>query len=172
MAVDTVIRLNIGGDEPHPDWQIVNIQPGPHVDHQWDACNLDLPDDSVDEIYASHVLEHITYQANAPLQEWYRVLKPGGRLRVSVPNLPLLCHLYLRTRGRDRHSIMRMIYGGQLDEHDYHKAGYDEDRLTLKLRAAGFTEIQQVERLGVFDDDCSEMLVNNMYISLNFEARK
>src|SRR3546814_11474288 len=63
-------------------------------------------DGSVETIYASHVLEHLGYQTALPkaLQEWYRVLPPGGTLMVSVPDRDTLCRLVLHSQvdGRRR----------------------------------------------------------------------
>jgi len=62
------------------------------------------------------VLEHFDY--NGPLQralqEWHRVLEPGGLLRISVPDLDVLSHLFLQRQLLDVHQrfqIMRMIFG-------------------------------------------------------------
>ncbi len=46
---------------------------------------LAYKDESVDEIYASHVLEHFPYnKTQEVLNDWVRVLKPGGRIRIPV----------------------------------------------------------------------------------------
>ena len=50
-----------------------------------DACDLQaIPDASYDFVAASHVLEHTANPLRA-LQEWKRVLRPGGALLVLVP---------------------------------------------------------------------------------------
>ena len=54
------------------------------------------PDDSVDAVYLSHVLEHIDRdQASGFLSEILRVLKPGGICRIVVPDLATICRSYL-----------------------------------------------------------------------------
>jgi SAM-dependent methyltransferase len=56
-----------------------------------------FPDAKFDAVYSSHVLEHFTReQAQLLLRESYRVLKPGGILRVVVPDFEDSCREYLR----------------------------------------------------------------------------
>jgi len=55
---------------------------------QGDAHNIELPPESFATVYASHILEHLA----APLQaidNWWRLLKPGGRLILLVPHRDL-----------------------------------------------------------------------------------
>jgi len=54
-----------------------------------------LPDGSFDYIYSEHLFEHLTYQqAQNMLKESYRVLKPGGIIRIATPDLQFLMRLY------------------------------------------------------------------------------
>jgi SAM-dependent methyltransferase len=65
----------------------------------WDLrYGAPFPAESFDVVYHSHVLEHIDRQ-HAPvfLRECYRVLKPGGRIRVVVPDLQALVAGYCAT---------------------------------------------------------------------------
>lgn len=58
--------------------------------------SLPFKNESIDCIYNSHVLEHFEkYKAKYFLQEIYRVLKPGGIIRVVVPDLEKICREYL-----------------------------------------------------------------------------
>ena len=57
---------------------------------------LPFPDNDFDVVYHSNVLEHIRRDdASAFMRECFRVLKPGGILRVAVPDLERICRLYL-----------------------------------------------------------------------------
>lgn len=61
---------------------------------------LPFDNDSVDVVYHSHMLEHINrMDARAFLKENYRVLKPGGILRVVVPDMEILCRKYISAIG-------------------------------------------------------------------------
>ena len=56
------MKLHIGGKEAHPDWQILNVQEGPHVDFLGNCNDLSqFENDSVEAVYASHVFEHLDY---------------------------------------------------------------------------------------------------------------
>ncbi len=92
------MKLHIGGVQPHPDWQILDIEARPEVDCVGNAANLEqFADNSIEAIYASRVLEHFHHTLNNEvlntLKEWHRVLIPGGQLYVSVPDLQVVCWL-------------------------------------------------------------------------------
>lgn len=55
-------KLHVGGKVRKPDWEVLNIQPGPHVDHVGNANDLSqFQDNTFAEIYASHIVEHLDY---------------------------------------------------------------------------------------------------------------
>lgn len=95
--------LNFGcGSTLHPDW--VNVDAAP-ANSTVIACDvrrgLPFADEYFDAAYGSHVLEHLDPAAGAAvLQECRRVLKPGGILRVIVPDLETIAKLYLDTLQR------------------------------------------------------------------------
>ena len=81
-------RLHIGGKRVKEGWKILNIQPGKDVDFVGDAADLSqFNDETFDEVYASHVIEHLGYQNELPeaTKGIHRILKPGGVFRMSVP---------------------------------------------------------------------------------------
>jgi len=170
------LRLHIGGTEPRPGWKILNVQPGTGVDFVGDCTDLGrFADASVQEIYASHVLEHLSYQDRLPraLGELYRVLRPGGKAMISVPDLEVLCRLFLdpRAKVRDRFEIMRMAFGGQMDAHDFHFVGLSYDLLYNFLFGAGFRRIEQVKAFGLFRDSSAIEYLGEP-ISLNVVAHR
>lgn len=152
------VRLNIGaGGTEIPGYTPFDIKDG------FDASQpLPFEDGSVDEIYASHVLEHIPYTQTVPvLREWARVLKPNGIMRIAVPDMDKLC----RERTiENRWLVDRVIYGGRTDQHDVHVAGFDADTLANAMHAAGIGHVQPFEP---FAEDCSRH-----QFSLNLEGRK
>jgi len=170
-------RLHIGGEQPHPDWEIFNIQKGPNVDHEGDAKDLSrFEDRTFDELYASHIIEHFDY--NGPLQkalkEWCRVLKPDGKLYLSTPDMDMLCKWFTmreRFTFQERFQIMRTMFGGHIDQYDYHYVGLFFDLLASLLTEAGFQEVETVKYFGIFED-ASRLCLGSFPMSLNVIAFK
>ena len=170
------LRLHIGGRDPHPDWQIVNIVPGENTDYVRSCTDLSpFADGTVAEIYASHVVEHLGYKRDLvkALAEFQRVLEPGGSVRISVPDLTTLCQLFLDPTldASERYYVMRMMYGGQMDDADFHYVGLSEEILSAFLFRAGFQRVERVENFGLFKD-ASTLVYHGRPISLNVIARK
>jgi len=170
------LRLHIGGHEKKEGWKILNIQPGADVDFVGNCNDLgQFADGSVAEVYASHVLEHLGYQSalTRTLVGFHRVLRPGGKAMIAVPDFELLCRLFLDPRATpvDRFELMRMIFGGQMDEHDFHCVGLSYEFLSHFLLGAGFARVERVEDFGLFcDSSVGEYLGRK--VSLNVVAYK
>lgn len=174
-----MVKLHIGGKERNADWKILDIEDRPEVDFLGDASNLSqFAEGSVEAIYASHVLEHFYYGLNSELlnvlKEWKRVLKTGGQLLISVPDMQKLCWLYLNPSctPADRYQLMRIMFGGQTNQYDVHKVGFDIDILAMYLIEAGFEDINTTSEFGIFQKDCSSLRIMNTLISLNVVAKK
>jgi predicted SAM-dependent methyltransferase len=166
--------LHIGGTVRKRGWKVFNALPGDHVDIVGDLRDLSgLADATFDLVYASHVFEHLGYQTDLPkaLSEVARLLRPGGRLCVSVPDLPTLCRLYLEPSlgAAERFAIMRMMFGGQIHPFDFHYVGLSDDYLAALCFSAGFTQVYKVPWFDFFDDT-SKLAVFDVPISLNMVA--
>ncbi len=111
---------------------------------------LPINDALYDEVRASHILEHFNHrETKHVLAEWVRVLKPGGILKLAVPNFKMLCYLYLIGADVD---FIGTIMGGQIDGNDYHKAIFDTGYLSTLMTNAGITKIKPWISL---EKDCS-----------------
>jgi predicted SAM-dependent methyltransferase len=170
-------RLHIGGTSKSEGWEILNASPAPYVDHVCNANDLSqFADNTFIDIYASHVVEHLDYsgELQSTLKEWNRVLVPGGKVFISVPDLDVLAALMLekdKLSVNERFFVMRMMFGGHVDKYDYHVVGLNEAFLTLFLNAAEYVNIRRVQAFGIFDDT-SSMVFNGVAISLNMIAEK
>jgi predicted SAM-dependent methyltransferase len=91
-------RLNLGcGERVHPDWVNIDfVAAAPGVRAHDLRKGIPYPDESFDVVYHSHVLEHFQKKsAHGFLRECYRVLRPGGILRVALPDLEQIVRGYL-----------------------------------------------------------------------------
>ena len=147
----------------------------PEVDYVGDCQNLAQFDaNSIEAVYASHVLEHVPFAELQPtLKEWHRVLIPDGKLMVAVPDMNILAQLFVKpeVKGGDKVFVMRMMFGGQLDDTDFHFIGFDLEILGVHLHMAGFENIRRVRSFGLFQDTSIQEF-HGIPISLNVEARK
>lgn len=139
-------------------------------------------DGSVAHIYASHVLEHFTAdEAAGIIRMAYRLLEPGGELRISVPDFDKIATLYVAHRdellAKNPPSWLGVVYGGQTSRYDFHKTGFTPPRLARILSDAGFTDIHEYDAeeflapYGVRDSSLYQKDFGG-YISLNMVARK
>ena len=179
------MKLHLGCGSKHiPGFLHVDALAYPHVDVVGPVDVLPFAADGAAElIYACHVLEHFGRQSVAKvLSEWFRVLKPGGLLRLAVPDFGAAARLYAERRlPNGLIEITGLIVGGQRDEYDYHKAVFDEPTLATTLRSVGFREVRRwdwraTEHAGM--DDYSQAYLPHMdkehgtLVSLNLEAVK
>lgn len=169
-------RLHIGGKVRLPGWEVLNAIPDEAVDHVGDARDLSrFADNTFGVIYASHIVEHFDYmgELEATLREWLRVLAPGGQIGISVPDLEVLSRLFVEPglAFDERFMIMRMMFGGHVNEYDHHKVGLSHDLLTGYLMLAGFTDIKRVDTFDICND-ASKAVFKDVPISLNMTATK
>jgi len=170
-----LLRLHIGGVKRRDGWKILDVEAREEVDFVGDIRNLEaVPAESCSEVYCSHVLEHVG-QAEIldTLNGLYRILAPGGRLYVSVPDLDVLAVLFAQPGMSKawRFRIMRMIFGAQQNEFVFHQIGLNFDFMEDYLRDVGFASVEHVESFGLFDDS-SNWRVDGHLISLNLIVTK
>lgn len=111
--------------------------------------------DAPHEIRASHILEHFPHgQVVEVLREWVRILKPGGVLKIAVPDFKLLAEQYLA--GAELPTQL-YVMGGQINQHDFHKAIFDEEVLSETLREVGLIGIRRWQDE---IEDCSRLPIS------------
>ncbi len=107
-------RLEIGGG-PYAQRGFLHLDIDPGAHHlEWlaPAWKLPLPDGWASEIVAVHALEHVEPpHLVETLEEWRRVLAPGGGVRVHVPNGPALMEEFVARPVREKWPLMGSILG-------------------------------------------------------------
>jgi predicted SAM-dependent methyltransferase len=119
-------------------------------------------------------MEHVDQQHFVnTLQGIHRVLSATGEFYFSVPDLEELCRLFLDPKldREQRFHVMRMMFGGQTDEFDFHYIGLTHEFMLEYFSAAGFSNVKRVASFGLFHDT-SEYKPYGSPISLNLIARK
>jgi GT2 family glycosyltransferase len=115
-----------------------------------DIFDLDFPENSVEEILASHLFEHISpYKSLDLLQRWFKILKPGGKLIMEMPNIEEFCKMFVTADKAARYQILTCIYGsvnttdaGNKEEiTSPHLWGWYPEIMYDHLAAAGFINI-------------------------------
>lgn len=171
------MKLHIGCRGQHLEgFKRVDIVDRGDVDILADAKSLPMVEtDSVDEIYASHILEHIkkTETVNA-LKEWNRILNPGGVLWVAVPDFDRLVDIYLKSGRVMSTWLSHIINGDQLENEAFHYANFNYGTLSGYLSIAGFSKMERVEMFPYRIPDASTITDSlfNIPISLNIKATK
>jgi predicted SAM-dependent methyltransferase len=176
-----MIKVNLGCGHVNfgEDWDHIDNIDEPHIKSH-DITKLPYEDSSIDVLYSSHTLEYFDREeAIDVLKEWYRVLKVGGKIYLSVPDFRKMVDLYVNDI--PLHKFLGPLYG-KMDSNGktiYHKTVWDYASLGEYLRIVGFRRIDEwhqydfeTEVLGKEYDDCSKAEINGNFISLNIEATK
>ncbi len=135
---------------------------------------LDFDNETFDLVYSSHVLEHFPRkQTRNVLQEWTRVLKPGGTLRLSVPSLERIIEIYMKCE--DIEQVIGPLYGGQDYRLNYHFTVFDKKTLTSLMESVHLEAIHTWDPKRTVHSkywDYSQAETKGVPISLNLEGRK
>lgn len=172
------LRLNLGGagegfrDAEVPGFKVVDLREG--ADFVCDAANLSsFKDGTVEEIYASNILEHFSLNRTVDvLKEWRRVLVKGGKLWLSVPDFDASVRVYLKCGLVPW--VQYLIWGDQKHPLNYHYINFTWPILSHALYEAGFSDFKRLEQLPYGVKDASTLVDTRegLPISLNAEATK
>jgi len=182
--------LHLGcGKRNIPGFIHVDLDDFSHIDYRHEISTLPMfLANSVDLIYCAHALEYFDREgAKNVLKEWYRVLKPGGILRIAVPDFENIVNVYKKYKDLDHKGILGPLYGRMAiktkkgEKYIYHKTAYDFKSLKKVLETAGFKKIKRYDWQKTVHkdyDDHSQAYIPHMdkkrgiLISLNVEAEK
>ncbi len=135
------LKLHLGCGWKHFDGYVnVDLRITDATDLICNITKLPWPDGSVSAIESYHVIEHISHKnfRNA-LAEWYRVLKPGGKLILECPHFDRAVREYLE----GNEARLMNIFGRQRFDGDAHLFGYNPQRLITILEQIGCVDISE-----------------------------
>jgi len=149
--VDHKVKLNLGcGNDIKPGYINIDLYSNQKkVDLIADVRKLPFLENSVEELFSSHLLEHFPVRTVfSLLEEWHRVLKIGGKLELYVPNLEKKVISWLNSGKKDNFIETRTIFGEQDYEGNIHYCGFTIGSLRTLLEDFGFhiLELNEVDR--------------------------
>lgn len=158
-----MIKLNLASHGDNREG-FVNVDfDHPTADLKADVSSLPFDDDAVDVILAYHILEHFRageYEphlsnplnpktAMAALAEWRRVLRPGGKLEIKVPDFEKIVWLYYNFPQWSRtESPVNAPFGSYSDwiiSNGQHQCLFDKKTMHKILTVCGFTNISFID---------------------------
>jgi predicted SAM-dependent methyltransferase len=156
-------RLQIGSG-PHffPGWLNTDYFPVSREFVFMDATKqFPLPSDTFELSFSEHIIEHIPYEGGENmLRETFRVLKPGGVVRVATPDLTKFIGLFKPQHTQLEKDYMKWAVDTYYPEVKLYMPGfvlnnfvrnwghlfiYDPDTLKITLERAGFVDVRQCE---------------------------
>lgn len=155
-------KLHIGcGKNVLPGW--LNCDQSlffPQVIYLDATAPLPFADASFDFVFSEHMIEHVPFVAGQRmLHECFRILKPGGVIRISTPNLESIASLMCEPATPEKEIYIRIATDKYIPENEKYLPGfvvnnfywdfwhyfiYDPATLTQALESAGFWRIQQM----------------------------
>ena len=153
------MKVEIGaGEKPHPDYDIhLDLLPLPDIEVIARVDRLPFRTASLDGLRANHVLEHQSYELLEPtLAEWARVLRPGARLDIGVPDARFIAEQWVRGE-IDTAEANYWILGGHSDRAAHkgvdargvplwiwnaHHTMFDEPWLRQLIDGSGFVDVE------------------------------
>lgn len=138
-------KLNLGsGSELKQGY--INIDLYTNADMKMDIRKLEFEDNSIEEIFSSHTLEHFPEHEIIPiLKEINRVLIPKGKLELLLPDFEYCIREWLNAPEEHEEKwkfFLQRIFGLQDHEGEYHKTGFTEKRIINLLNETNFEQIE------------------------------
>jgi len=139
-----------GGRNPFSEREYLNVDivPFPKVDLAFDITKrFPIDDGVIAEVLSVATLEHLRKpQVDHVLKEFFRILAPGGLLRVSTPDIDALARAIINHE--DTELINRHLFGRfkstETEQEDLHKWLYPAEKMIDVLRLIGFTAVEQI----------------------------
>lgn len=179
FAKQAIKKLHIGAQHQHLEgWLNVDIEPYGDRGVFMDATQtFPFDNNSFDYVFSEHMIEHISFDEGVfMVKECYRILKTGGTIRISTPDLNFLIDLYQSQENKlyqeymqfsqERHFAQRPALRSVLINNfvrDWgHQFIYDYESLEFVLTKAGFQEIT-LQQVGESQDSHLNQLERHGY---------
>lgn len=137
-------RLYLGCNDKYIDGFVnIDILENSKADIISDVTKLnEFDNNTIDLIYSSHMIEHVSrYTYKEVLKRWYNLIKPGGIIRLALPDLLALSKYYVEHGNINE--VRGCMFGGQVNKYDYHYWGHDFNSLKKDLEEVGFINIKR-----------------------------
>ena len=174
MSKERYLHIGCGSNILPSPFENLDTRKLEGIDHESDAFPLPFEDRIFDLVYSSHVLEHFEkINTQKVINEWVRILKPGGIIRLSVPSFESIIKIY-EVSG-DMEYIIGPLMGGQTYPQNFHYNMFDKKRLIDYLEKAGCEAVHPWDYRRTSHSkffDFSQATTWEIPISLNLEARK
>jgi predicted SAM-dependent methyltransferase len=145
------------------------------VDVVADAKDIPLPDDYADIVFSSECLEHFPWnEYQLALKEWCRILKPGGLIRIEVPDFLNACKKLLALNSLEGDRAMQQIFfAGQTNQYDFHYVGLTSRMLIDDFKNLGLEviDVAEADEFGLLKADAEKSVIDQDYL-LTIDARK
>lgn len=175
-------HIGCGKRDFGPEWINIDGADFPHI-HYKDVTKLPFKNNEVDLIYACHLISYFDREEIVTvLNEWKRVLKSGGILRLATPDFDITTRLY-QSAEVNINQVLGPLYGRMPcnDKVIYHRTCYDFASLSELLIEVGFKNVKRYDwrdtEHAQFDDHSQAYIPhmekeNGVLISLNIECKK
>jgi len=112
LGKDTPIKLNLGCGMFKMDGYVNIDKYYQHADIHVDVKDFHLPENTVEEIIAIHLLEHLNpHHIDMHLENWFKMLKVGGKLIMELPDVEEICKQYSTATKEEKGNLTICLYG-------------------------------------------------------------
>lgn len=160
QAESGTVKINLGcGHKPKDDYINVDMRDIPGVDIVAAVDLLPFEENSVSEIYSSHLIEHFPEEklVRHILPYWLKVLKPGGTIRIVAPDAESMCKAFSNGEMSFR-DFKEVTFGAQDYDGDFHYTMFTPDSITEILNKVGFIKARLLD-YGRINGLCRELEV-------------
>ena len=156
----TPLKLHLASGKDYKDGYInVDLYQSntDRVDLVADVRKLPFSNNIADEILALHVIEHFDFhEGQRVIEEWYRVLKPGGKLILETPDFLETCREFVSCSPSRKQELYLHFFAAPWVDGQTHKFLFTQEQLTCQLEWAGFKTTKRISPLSIYNSKANE----------------